>query len=72
MIGVIVSVVPTDWYWIVCTSPVPTIAADCDTCTNGTFCPTFSTACLLFCAMITGSESTFTSPRVCSALIATA
>ena len=40
-----------------------------ETCTNGTFWPTFRIACLLFCAMITGSVSTFTSPRDCSALI---
>ena len=30
----------------------------CDTCTNGTCWPTFSTACMLFCAITTGSEST--------------
>ena len=43
----------------------------CDTCTNGRDEPTLSTACLLFCAMITGSERHSTLPRSCSALIAT-
>src|SRR5207244_1619499 len=58
-------------YWIVCTRPVGSFGTVCDTCTNGRDDPTFKMACRLFSAMMTGNESTRTSPRLCKALIAT-
>jgi hypothetical protein len=70
-VGVIVSTVPTSMYCTVCTRPVGSLGTVCETCTNGRDEPTLSVACRLFCAMITGSDRTRTSPRSCSAAIAT-